>query len=160
MEIVKNLLDQPDIRPVKVVGIKMDRFYRLHRDYVYVWEKEGRIFSISVREGFIYDGLSVPRIGWSVSGLRPDGLGRAGGLIHDEIYRKGGKGCDLRLKDADNMWQENKEPIRRKDADRLFCRILRESGVEKGPRRTMYRMVRLFGKFHFGKPCPALRGKK
>jgi hypothetical protein len=63
------MIYQPDIEPIQ--GGK----YKLREDYSYETEiTPGRFVKISINKGFEYDGASVPRITWSLSGLRPDGL--------------------------------------------------------------------------------------
>jgi hypothetical protein len=141
-----NRVKQPLIIPVS------DKYYRLAEKYVYEWEINDCKNRIIIPSGFTYDGASVPRIAWTVSGLRPDGLIRASALVHDWIYRHKGKlpnGSQQYLDDI-GIWQDVYGFWTRKDADRLFARIMREAGVYKCKRRMAYRSACMFGRFAWG----------
>lgn len=121
--------------------------YKLVENYPYAWHTKGLNRVITVPEGFVYDGASVPRIVWTISGITPDGLIRAAALVHDFIYHHNGKlpknsyGAIIEGVYVDfsmNKWSRN-------DADRLFARIMRESGVPMVKRRAAYLAVRAFG---------------
>ena len=49
------------------------------------------MYRISIKKGFTHDGASVPRLLWSITGIRPDGPIRAGALVHDWIYIHAGR---------------------------------------------------------------------
>ncbi len=121
-------LDQPDIRPI--LGGK----YVLHGDYNYEVMSLHPGFMIEVPDGFRYDGASVPRFLWSLSGIRPDGIIRAAALIHDFVYRN--KGWDGLLT--------------RKEADQLFRIMIRQAGGSWWKAWKAYRAVRLFGRLAWG----------
>lgn len=143
-------LEQPDIRPYT------EKYYRLHADYIYEWkyntkDREGNPITIQSRitawKDFVYDGASVPRFLWTLTGYRPDGLHRAAALIHDWIYVHKGilpKGSH-QYQDSDGTWRDTYAKWSRKDADRIFGRILKESGVRKRKRKLMVRAVMWFG---------------
>jgi hypothetical protein len=138
-------MKQPYNIPVRFRG---EEGYQLAEQYVYSWTMPDKIQrTITIPAGFTYDGASVPRLVWTMSGITPDGLIRAAALVHDFIYRHSGRlprssyGCikngawmDL----SDSHWQ-------RVDADRLFARIMREAGVSKTKRRLAYLGVRAGG---------------
>lgn len=131
---------QPNVVPI--AGNK----YLLVENYLYRWEYHGIIYSIEVPAGFEYDGASVPRIVWTLTGILPDGLQRAGALVHDFIYRyKGdlpvGSYCELSKGYAvpvGKLWK-------RSEADGLFRKMMKEAGVGKLKRYVMYYAVRTFG---------------
>ncbi len=137
---------QPLNTPVMLKG--GNEGYKLVEAYPYSWvhtDKVQRV--ITVPEGFLYDGASVPRLVWSLSGITPDGLIRAAALVHDFIYRHEGRlprnSYGVLLNDryvdySDHRWQ-------RVDADRLFARIMREAGVPTLKRRAAYLGVRAGG---------------
>ncbi|MCB1137248.1 MAG: DUF1353 domain-containing protein [Leptospiraceae bacterium] len=107
---------------------------------------------ISVPSGFTYDGASVPRIAWSLTGIRPDGLLRAAAAVHDWIYRWAGdlpEGSHEFRIDA-SEWQVAIGRWKRKDADRLFGRMMREAGVGAIKRKMAYVAVRLMGRLGWG----------
>jgi hypothetical protein len=99
-----------------------DKRYKLVREYNYL--------GISVPKGFVYDGASVPRWLWSITDIRPDGLIRAPALIHDWLYRRGGN--------------VNGRRFSRKEADLLFCRMMKESGIGIMKCKMVYWAVRVF----------------
>lgn len=123
-----------------------DDLYELVQDYSYVWENKGYFYRLNVKKGFKYDLASVPNcLGWLID-MHPDGLHRTAATVHDLLYeRKGvllpGEFQILAGKD----WINFDIPWTRQDADKLFARILRESGVSKFKRRMAYRAVRLGG---------------
>ncbi|MBI1268367.1 MAG: DUF1353 domain-containing protein [Cryomorphaceae bacterium] len=130
------MIEQPDIRPISEGG------YRLEQDYIYS-DRSGvttlDIVTFVVKKGFEYDGASVPRALWSVTGISPDGLNRAAALIHDYIYVA--KGNVLIYAGAIKCALH----ITRAQADRLFLDMLKKSGVGWRSRHTQYLAVRLFG---------------
>ena len=158
MKIVEGLLHQPDARPVKIEGQKDDVFYMNVSKYFYEWTgDDGNRYMIEVNAGFIYDGGSVPGIATFLLKLRRDGLGRPAFLVHDEIFRKGGKGVNLSIW-RNGIWRKHDIQITFEQTNRLFCRMLGECGVSDRDKRIMYKIVdSYFGRRHFGKPCPGLK---
>ena len=122
------------------------RLYKLEHDYAYEWTRRGKRYRIFVPAGFIYDGASVPRLVWTISGLTPDGLMRAAALIHDYLYEyrgelpTGGWQCQ----DGD-LWRDVGTAWTREQADKIFETILRESGVSAYRRKLAYAGVRAGG---------------
>jgi len=121
--------DQPDARPI--AGGR----YRLHGEYGYeAWIAGGAPldFVVMIPDGFIWDGASVPRLLWTLSGIRPDGLARAAALVHDYIYRRHA--------------HLSAPPVTRLMADKLFRYMIREAGGSKWLAFRAYWAVRLFGR--------------
>lgn len=148
------MIEQPDSRPVfltgeerKKYGITADDAYRLHSQYIYQWTApDGKDRRVIVPEGLIYDGASVPRWAWTVAGILPDGLIRAAALIHDYFYMYKGRLPVTCYQRQDHIhWFNVAAHWPRKDVDRLFARILRESNYPRHKRRMAYRAVRLGG---------------
>lgn len=138
-------LTQPINYPVS------ERGYKLYEPYTYIWAHNGIRYKITVPKGFEYDGASVPRICWSLTGIRPDGLIRAAATIHDFLYEHQGQlPAESFLSTTKFMGSEMK-PVNktwsRKQSDQLFARLLREKGVSKIRRRLAYIAVRVFGGF-------------
>lgn len=128
------MLKQPLTVPIKESG----DIYRLEADYVIdLRPYSTKHIDLVVPKGFIYDGASVPRWLWSVSGLGIDGLHRAAALVHDFIYEHQGyfedndTGADIE--------------ISRKEADLIFKKILKEVGISSHKIFMAYYGVRLFG---------------
>lgn len=133
---------QPMIIPVA------ERTYRLEQEYQYCWLKDGINNRMLIPTGFTYDGASVPRFIWSLSGITPDGLIRAAALVHDWIYNHAGllpPGFQQYLQE--DQWLDVHGRWSRREADRMFSRIMRDAGVSRFRRRIAYLAVRLFGWF-------------
>ena len=73
-------LAQPEIQPIP----GEDRVYRLMRDYLVQLPYCGRW--LLVKEGFVFDGASIPRWLWSIIGNPFDPNWCAAALIHDALY--------------------------------------------------------------------------
>ncbi len=133
---------QPDVLPVT------DKIYRLDEDYSYCWIKNSIENRISIPAGFRYDGASVPRLLWTITSIRRDGLIRAAALVHDWIYIHAG-----RLPEGSHQykvggnWVDVYGRWKRKQADLLFARLMREADYSKTKRRLAYLAVRVFGRF-------------
>ena len=122
------------------------RQFRLTRPYRYQWTHEEEARRLTVPRGFVHDGASVPRIVWSF--VPPQPKDRAA-VFHDLLYQHGGElpeGCHERY--VDRRWIPVEGAWSRRDADRLFCRMLREDPAGPGRirRRLAFRAVQLFGR--------------
>lgn len=104
--------------------------WELLRDY---WFSDGLAFD-RVPKGFEYDLATIPRILWSL--IAPHELSTAAPLVHDWIYhnkgtiRHGGEGLVT---------------YSRKEADRLFLRMMIDAGVPRCRARVAYFAVRATG---------------
>lgn len=134
--------------------------YTLVEDYCYSWvprstigeKKRPMLKTISVPKNFTYDGASVPRILWTLTGLTPDGMHRAASLIHDYIYSYDGKlptgAMKVQYIDVESGQEELIYPQgkwSRKSCDLLFKKMLKESGLPTYKVYGMYYFVRVFG---------------
>lgn len=125
--------------------------YRLVDEFVYDWqipvgENEYSRRQIVVPKNFIYDGASVPSCITRLTGIKRDGEHRAAALLHDWIYHHKGRlpGEYYRIDfsgESDATWLT----WPRKDADRMFGRVMREFGYTRWKRMWTYRAVRWFG---------------
>ena len=139
---------QPLIIPVSESG----KLYELQHDYeVDLINYIHRDIQLVIPEGFRYDGASVPRPLWSISGLSRDGLHRAAALVHDFIYHYKGDFVD----------ESNQKDLTltRKEADKVFRKMLKEVNIASHRCWLAYCGVRLFGGFWWNKP-PAEKNKK
>lgn len=118
--------------------------YRVAKPYTYEWEHEGETYRITVPTGFVNNLASVPRILWFY--ISPFDLGRAA-IVHDWLYAKRGAlpGDSFQRATREAGWVRVDEQWSRHDADRLFARMMRESGVSRAKRRRAYWAVRIFG---------------
>lgn len=126
-----------------------ERLYELAEGWCYQWFDEGgrEWRRICIPAGYRYDGASVPRKAWTISGLTPDGLIRGAATIHDFIYDHRGNmpegSCHAVF---DGGWRPAPDIVfTRKDADLLFLQIMRESGVASHRCWMAFMAVRLFG---------------
>lgn len=121
-------MKQPLNVPTDVKG------YELYASYVCP------ITGICVPKGFKYDGASIPRVLWSLVGMRPDGLNRAAALVHDWCYVNGGI---VTTDTCDDL------TLTKKDADRLFRDLLIKANAKKLRTKLAYIAVRWFGRGSF-----------
>jgi hypothetical protein len=132
---------------IKVIG---DRLYQLSGDYSVYWQHEGQWAKITVPDGFVCDGNSVP---WFGRPLIPGDwtLGIEAVLVHDFLYHRKGRLHEREhlVETEPHIWTDPlhigdgfRRAWTRHDADRLFGRLMREAGVPKARRRAAYRAVR------------------
>lgn len=140
------MIRQPDIIP------KKGGFYVLDEDYSYTFQRKDEVHTIIVRHGFKYDGASVPRWLWSITGILPDGIIRPAALIHDAVYHYKGRlpmvpGEHVQLMSFRQIkaWSGEPPKFSRKEADKLFLDIMELAGVGKTKRTMAYLAVRLAG---------------
>lgn len=146
------MLEQPDIIPVELTerekqqyGVPGDLAYRLEKEYRYMWCDEAWRLII-VPKGLIYDGASVPRVAWTLSGILPDGLLRAGALVHDYLYmNRGSLPPQYFRKLVQGNWQDCTEIFSRRQCDRLFAQILKEADYPAWKITLAYWAIRTFG---------------
>lgn len=82
-------------------------------------------YGITVKEGFITDGVSIPRILWRICGHPLQGRLLAPAIVHDALYQS--------------------EALDRRDCDRIFHALLLANGVNKVKARVLYWGVRMGG---------------
>ena len=160
---------QPDIRPIS------QNIYKLYESVTYkIWVKAilnkrdaSFLMNITIPAGFFSDGQSVPQFLWWF--MRPDGLVRIAALSHDALYRaRGGKetpivgginnGISINVERT-----KDKQPLAltRKQCDLIYLAFYKKyAPKEKNKARIGYRMLRLFGKRHFGGPIPAKKKER
>ena len=123
--------------------------YRLFEAYAYVWTKDGASYRLVVPAGFTSDLASVPRLLWFV--ISPFDLGAAV-VPHDWVYANAGRlppSSWQAWRGGD--WADDERVWTRREADRLFGRLMREVGVSRWKRRAAYLAVRLFGFLVWGR---------
>lgn len=141
------MIKQPRIEPHPTkIG-----YYVVLKDFTYKWNAENFDRKLVIPKGFVFDLASVPRIFWTPTGIAPDRLRWTAPLCHDFPYRYGGKlPAGSYFKRVNGKWVEDTTEWTRKNADRLFCRIMREDGIPRRKRRVAYRTVDIFGRFFWG----------
>jgi len=136
---------QPIIIPIADSG---DDRYELVESFRWAWHADGAAWRIEVPKGFRLDGASVPGIATALTGIGRDGLHRAAALVHDFLYRHGGRpphGSFTKLNVAAADWLPCAAPWTREQVDKLFANMLAAAGVSKLRRRLMYLAVRAVG---------------
>ena len=113
--------------------------WRLDDGYFYHWQHGGNWYRLKIDKGFVSDGASVP---WFL----PWGRGRLGvlaPLVHDWLHHNRGRSNAQFWGGLEDWFSPPVDEFTRRDADRLFFRILRETGVKpKWLRRGAFKAVR------------------
>ena len=92
-------------------------------DLTFVRAKTGE--RIAARAGFVFDGASIPRPLWGITGGPFEGDYRCGAIIHDWLYH---------MRDRP-----------RAEADAVFYDAMRAAGVGWYRAKKMWAAVRMFG---------------
>lgn len=141
---------QPNVIPVG------EREYRLEEHYHCTFFLSGHdLARLAIDKGFTYDGASVPRILWTLSGLTPDGLLRAASLVHDFIYVHKGKvpGVELCVQTVNSQgevigagWRKkNRVKVSRRRCDAIFLDMMISAGMRRRKAYMAWIAVRLAG---------------
>jgi hypothetical protein len=131
----------PPFKQAKVRALKDPGFlfgkpeYELLEDYLAWWMGWAWV----IPAGYKFDGASVPRWLWAVTGYMPYGLHLEGALVHDDL-------CEQQP-----WWSSSI------DAARAFRHYMLNGGTRPSKAQVMYRMVRWFGPRWKRKPVPAAR---
>lgn len=125
--------------------------WELVEEYWYHWDHGGKWYRFKIDKGFLFDGASVP---WFLRGIA--GRGRFGvlaPLVHDWLFHRMGR-VDVEIWGGSKWWgalnyyldgRREKPLFTRRDADRLFFRILREQQVRpRWLRRAAFKAVRVW----------------
>lgn len=131
------MYDQPCIIPIKESG----DLYRLQHDYKINLHNYGYYITITIPAGFTYDGASVPRWLWSLTGLGIDGLHRAACLVHDYLYVQRGKIISF---DGAEKISLNREQV-----DMIFKQMLIDASIAEHRIAIAYKGVRWFGQSYW-----------
>lgn len=86
----------------------------------------GRVFVISIKPGFEFDGASIPRWLWRVCGHPMECPRLAAALAHDWLYRS--------------------HVCKREVADLIYRAICKNLGIHPVAYNTEYRVLRIFGR--------------
>lgn len=102
--------------------------------------------SIRIPAGFVYDKSSVPRLLHSL--ISPADLSDLAPLLHDYLYRTGGRGFPGTIvPDPVVRAIETELPYSRRQTDELFHEVMTLQGVNLLRARLAYLAVRWFGFF-------------
>lgn len=116
------MIPQPKLTPRPEKNL-----YELIEPYTYICTVDDNRLEITVPTGFLYNGASIPAIGWvaTYTPFHPDVVAAA--LIHDWLYGPNELGID------------------RYTADSIFYQLLIENGVREMTAEIMYNAVRIGG---------------
>lgn len=134
---------QPKIEPIT------NRMYQTTEEYSYEWITKDIVNKIIIPAGFRYDGASVPRFLWTLTGIRPDGLHRGATLVHDYIYHNKGNipvGSMMwkYVGDSDYTYRKIKAGRwSRKDCDKLWLKMAIHAGEPNA--KLMYFFIKHLG---------------
>lgn len=84
-------------------------------------------YSLTIKEGFVFDGASIPRLFWTLVGSPFTGSYARAALIHDALYQS--------------------EILSRKECDDIFYDVMYACGSNWITRYTLWAAVRTFGGF-------------
>lgn len=130
-----------------ILTILNDKEFELVEPFSFKWfEEDGSKYKITIPKGYIFDGASVPRFCWSLTGLIPTGIHMGAALVHDYSYQRRGRLIRSELeKEIDGKWCYVSAVWDRKQCDDMFSFIMEAGGVTPWKRIAMYRAVRWFG---------------
>ncbi len=135
-----------------VVTILNDHDFELVEPFVFGWEEvtalplASRQWRITIPAGFSFDGASVPRVCWTLTGLLPSGVHLGAAAVHDYAYER--RGRIIRGEVAclmEGVWQPQGVVWDRGQCDEMFLRIMRDAGETSWKSRVMFAAVRAFG---------------
>ncbi|AFY56034.1 Protein of unknown function (DUF1353) [Rivularia sp. PCC 7116] len=126
----------------KVSYIPEEDAWTLEEEYCYEDKIKGT--KIILHKGFSFDLSSIPRFLWIICGTHE--LSLEAPLIHDFMYMsKGGKKMYFNQKPILGNIETKEIFYSRKEADKLFRKMMQEAGVSKWRGLFGYMGVRLFG---------------
>ena len=109
-----------------------------------MWVYHGQQRNLKAPAGYIYDGASIDRWAWTISGIVPDGMIRAASLAHDIPYRaEGGRKPGAYLGASITNINGNAVLITRAEADWVFYAFMRFVGMSRRKSRRAWLAVRI-----------------
>ena len=103
------------------------------------WTASVNGHQVTIPEGFVFDLASIPRFLWWVPGLAPFELAVNGPLVHDWLYRSGGRPAPGTTDPAPVT------PFSRAQVDGWFRDLMATAGVPRIRRTLAWLAVRTFG---------------
>lgn len=129
-----------------VVTILNDHEFELVQPFAFQWEDSEGVFQITIPKGYPFDGASVPRACWSLTGLLPTGVHMGAAAVHDWLYqRRGYLNRGELLEQQGDQWVPVVDVWTRQMCDDLFLRIMQAGGVTPWKAKAMHWAVRVFG---------------
>jgi hypothetical protein len=109
----------------------------LEQSYSFAFIYKGESYTLTIPVGFVWDGATIPRIGWSIVGLTPFGIHDEATLIHDYLYEYEGE------------FDEVKPHISRSFVDAMFIAKLKDLGYSKWQLAVINFFVRVGGFYYW-----------
>lgn len=132
-----------------------ERIKRIVMPWKCRWRYDGQERYMYVCPDYLYDGGSIPRIGWTALGITPSGPGDKGFLPHDVLYRAEGGlkpdcygGCTVTNSNG------NLVVVSRGESDWVMYAALRNADIPAHRARIAWLAVRALGSFYWGGPMP------
>lgn len=145
-------MKQPDARAIN------EKEFALFQDFPVRIVYGGFDMIITVPKGFVFDGATVPRILWTLSGLYPAGLIMAGSCIHDWLYKRRRRKVRVQVfNDILKVWEKKHMIFTRKEADDIMRIVNTLSGMDSKDIERAYFAVRTFGWILWQKPNKPIR---
>lgn len=132
----------PPVPPAHIEKVE-SRLWLLLDDWDLRWRFAGHEQRLLIRAPFYYDKSSVPLwLQWATLGqINNETFGDEPPLPHDAQYvTRGNATTGVWFYEVDG--KPVTRPWTRKRCDRLFCRLMKEKGIEEWKRRAAYRAVR------------------
>ncbi len=104
----------------------------------------GQLYRVTVPDGFVSDGTSIPRALWSIAGIERDGLERRASWLHDYLYKNHGSVPGLTIF-VGGQWRGVTFTFSREEVDGIFAVLLLDCGVTEIRAGIMWTMVRKYG---------------
>jgi hypothetical protein len=133
-----------------VVAVLNDHEFELIEPFLYCWQDaaSGVLYKMTVPAHYPFDGASVPRICWTLTGLLPTGVHLGAAAVHDYLYQRRGQIRDGEAQHfVSGQWQPFNANWTRKQCDQLFLDIMLLAGETRWKAWSMWQAVRLFGGF-------------
>jgi len=130
-----------------VFAVLNDHEFELREPFVFEWLENDDLHQITIPAGYSFDGASVPRICWSLTGLIPTGIHMGASAVHDYCYQRRGliSGNTLKKWDVQMGWKPEPVKWERSQCDDMFRQIMVAAGETPWKTTVMYWAVRLFG---------------
>ena len=143
----------PTLYRSPVVEIVNDRQFQLVQPFVFEWQEIPGIpytaqdWQIVIPAGFIFDGASIPRIFWTLTGILPSGVHLGATAVHDYGYQRMGRMIrdEVQVK-SEGVWTPKAVVWDRKRFDDLFLQGMTLADVNSWKEALMFQAVRGFGR--------------
>lgn len=138
----------PEMQPYLAADPKDGKFVLLLPVECYLKDRDiitiGGEYLFGGRKELRTDGVSIPRILWSLVGIQLGGRCRAAGLVHDYLYQHCGKVVVHRMSLEEFSMISTERTFTRKECDELFLDHLLRSGLWAWRAAAAYRAVRMY----------------